>query len=200
MATSKYSRYYTYVKPVIENRIIRSSAPYIFSLITISILTIFAIRPTVSTILNLQKNIEENEKVLQALDSKAQSLIEGKRNLDNLNPEIKVKIEAAAPTKTNVPSVIASLQSSSVNIASVSALQIQPLTIIDNTISEEKALLSLGEINFAHNTQGQFYQLLLSLQNLNKSSRLFNITSVIINKQADGPPVLSITGKAYYLK
>lgn len=200
MATSKYSRYYTYVKPVIENRIIRSSAPYIFSLITISILTIFAIRPTVSTILNLQKNIGENEKVLQALDSKAQSLIEGKRNLDNLNPEIKVKIEAAAPTETNVPAVIANLQSSSVNIASVSALQIQPLTIIDNTISEKKALLSLGEINFAYNTQGQFYQLLLSLENLNKSSRLLNITSVVINKQADDPPVLSITGKAYYLK
>lgn len=200
MATSKYSRYYTYVKPVIENKIIRSSAPYIFSLITISILTIFAIRPTVSTILNLQKNIGENEKVLQALDSKAQSLIEGKRNLDNLNPEIKVKIEAAAPTETNVPAVIANLQSSSVNIASVSALQIQPLTIIDNTISEKKALLSLGEINFAYNTQGQFYQLLLSLENLNKSSRLLNITSVVINKQADDPPVLSITGKAYYLK
>lgn len=200
MAEPKYSRYYTYIKPVVENKIVKSSAPYVFSLITISILTIFAIRPTVSTILNLQKNIEENQKVLQALDAKAQSLIEGKRNLDNLSPQIKNKIEVSLPTKTNVPAVISSLQSSSLGIASVSALQIQPLTIIDNTTVKEKALLNLGEVYFAYNIQSSFGSLLQTLENLSKSPRLLNITNVIINKQTEGPTVLSISGKAYYLK
>lgn len=200
MAEPKYSRYYTYIKPVVENKIVKSSAPYVFSLITISILTIFAIRPTVSTILNLQKNIEENQKVLQALDAKAQSLIEGKRNLDNLSPQIKNKIEVSLPTKTNVPAVISSLQSSSLGIASVSALQIQPLTIIDNTTVKEKALLNLGEVYFAYNVQSSFGSLLQTLENLSKSPRLLNITNVVINKQTEGPTVLSISGKAYYLK
>lgn len=198
-SAAKFSRYYTYIKPVITNKVVKSSAPYIFSLITIAVLTIFAIRPTISTILNLQKGIEENQKVLNALDQKAQNLIEGKKNLDNLSPEAKAKIEVSVPTKTNIASVIASLQNSSVNHASVSALQIQPLLIIDNTISEQRALLATGEIDFTYNVQGSFAQLLMTLENLKKTPRLLNINSVTMSKQEEAT-VLSITGKAYYLK
>lgn len=202
MATNaKYSHYYTYIKPVAENKVLRSVAPYIFSLITIIILVIFAIRPTISTILNLQKNITDSQQVLQTLEKKAQDLIEGKKNYENLPPETKLKIEAAVPDKPKVTSVISSLENSSKPQASASALQIQPLTLIDEkTQGEKKAKLSLGEVDFSYNVSGSFIDLLKTIQNINHSPRLMQINNATINKQPSNSTVLSITGKAYYLK
>ncbi|MDO8638341.1 MAG: type 4a pilus biogenesis protein PilO [Candidatus Daviesbacteria bacterium] len=202
MATNtRYSRYYTYIKPLAENKAVKSVAPYIFSLITIMILIIFAIRPTVSTIINLQKNIEENQQVLKQLETKAQNLIEGKKNYENLPPDMKQKINDAVPNQPNVTSVISSLDNSSGPQASASALQIQPLTLFDDkTQSDKVAKLALGEVDFSYNISGSFIDLLKTLQNLNNSPRLIQIDNVIISKQTASPTVLSITGKAYYLK
>jgi hypothetical protein len=67
MPSPKYSRYYTFIKPVIEHRFVRSFAPYIFSLLTVIIMMVFAIKPTISTILNLQKDLENNQKKVKLL-------------------------------------------------------------------------------------------------------------------------------------
>lgn len=202
MATNKkYSRYFTYIKPVTENKTVRSLAPYIFSLITIIILIIFAIRPTVSTIINLQKNIADNKQVLQELENKAQNLITGKKNYENLSPDTKRKIDAAVPDKPFVTSVIFDLENSVKPQASASALQIQPLTLIDNALQiGKKAKLSSGEIDFSYNTTGSFINLLKTLQNISNSPRLIQINNITINKQPENPTVLSITGKSYYIK
>lgn len=199
MIEAKSSRYYTYIKPVIENKTVKSVAPYIFSLVTMSVLIIFAIRPTISTIVNLQQEIENNQQILTQLEEKAKNLSEGRQNLDNLSPDIRNKISAATPEQTNVPTVIKNLQQSSINYASVSALQIQPLTIINNNVAPH-SLLSLGEIDFSYNTQGTFTQLLGTLQNLSRSPRLFKINNMVLSKPNDGSTVLSISGKAFYLK
>ncbi len=201
---AKYNRYFTYIKPLMENKTVKSVAPYIFSLITIIVMLIFTIRPTISTIVNLQKNIEENRQVLKQLEDKAQNLIAGKKNYENLSPEIKLQISTAIPNKPVVTSVISSLENSSKSIASAAALQIQPLTLIDVSPKvvkgDIKEQFSLGEVDFSYNTAGSFINLLKVLQDTNNSPRLMQISSVTINKQPDNPTVLSITGQAYYLK
>ncbi|MDO8498706.1 MAG: type 4a pilus biogenesis protein PilO [bacterium] len=198
MATSKYSRYYTYIKPVITNPTVKSAAPYIFSIITITIFTIFVIRPTIATILELQKNIEESRKTLQALDKKTQDLTQAKQNLENMDPEIWAGIENALPQQTSVPSLIANLQTAAGGQASASALQIQPLTIFDN--KTPKTHSTLGEVDFSFNIQGSYPELLVTLNNLQNSPRLLSIRAVSITKQPDTPGLLSVTGKAFFLK
>lgn len=198
---NKYSRYYTYIKPAVENKYVRSSAPYVFSLLTITILTLFAIRPTVSTILNLQKQLEENQKVLASLEEKADNLSKAKRNYKNLNPSAKQKVKTSIPDQPSVISLISSLQSTSGNTASASALQIQPTLLIDNTLSTGKARLNLGEVSFSYNVQGSFSQLLTILQNINRTPRLIDIDTLVVNKQTEEKTtVMSVTGKVYYLK
>ena len=79
-----YSRYFTYIKPVIKSPIIKNYGPAIFSLLTMSILIFFAIRPTVETILVLQKKLADSNEVLQKATQKAENLSLGKKNYDNL--------------------------------------------------------------------------------------------------------------------
>lgn len=200
MAQIKYSRYYTYIKPIIENKLIRSSLPYIFSLVTIAILVVFAIRPTVSTILNLQTTIAAQQQTLAALNKKADDLTLARKNLEALGEDTRVKINTLVPQQANVTILTASLQNAAGKNASISALQIQPVTVIDNSIINSSARLSVSDIGFSYNTQGSFNQLLTILQNLNKSPRLMKIDSVVMSKIDGAPTTLSISGKAYYLK
>lgn len=198
MADSRYSRYYVYIKPVIGNKYVKSFAPYIFSLISLIIFIIFAIRPTVVTIIELQKSIQDNQKILDQLDKKTQDLTDGKRNLENISPEIKNKINARIPSSPAVTNLINNLQTSASNIATVSALQVQPVTIYNNA-SDQKTPLSLEELSFSFNIQGPYSELLTVIDNFNKAPRLINLTSVVFNKTIEGNG-LSISGKGYYLK
>lgn len=199
MATSKYSKYYVYIKPVIGNQYVKSTAPYIFSILAIIIFVIFAIRPTILTIISLQKNIKDNQQVLAVLDQKSQDLTDGKRNLDNLDPNIKTLINTRLPDTVEVTTLINDLQTAALKTASISALQVQPITIYSNT-SSNPSKKNIGEVLFSLNIQGSYPQLLQALDNIAKTPRLLNITSAIFSKSAGGEIGLSVSGKAYYLK
>lgn len=199
MTNAKYSRYYVYIKPVIGNKYVKSATPYIFSLLAIIIFVIFAIRPTILTIISLQKSIQDNQQTLDALEKKSRDLTDGKRNLENLDPNIKTLINTRLPDAVAVTTLINNLQITASKTASISALQVQPVTIYTND-SNLNPKQSLGEILFSLNAQGSYTSLLQTLDNITKSSRLINITSVLLSKSAEGTIVLSISGKAYYLK
>lgn len=201
MADAKYSRYYTYIKPAVENKYVRSSAPYIFSIFTITILIVFAIRPTISTILNLQKSLNDSQKVLQDLNNKADSLATAKRNYDSISPDAKLKIKNAVPEQTEITTIISSLKSASLNAASTSAMQIQPVTIIDNTVAPGKTKMATGDVSFSYNVQGSFSELLAILGNISKTQRLISIDNIVIGKQTEEKTtIISINGKAFFLK
>lgn len=199
MTNAKYSRYYVYIKPVIGNKYVKSATPYIFSLLAIIIFVIFAIRPTILTIISLQKSIQDNQQTLDALEKKSRDLTDGKRNLENLDPNIKTLINTRLPDVVAVTTLINNLQITASKTASISALQVQPVTIYTND-SNLNPKQSLGEILFSLNAQGSYTSLLQTLDSIAKSSRLINITSVLLSKSAEGTIVLSISGKAYYLK
>ena len=194
-----YSRYFTYIKPVIKSPIIKNYGPAIFSLLTMSILIFFAIRPTVETILVLQKKLADSNEVLQQATQKAENLSLGKKNYDNLDQNIKEKISAAIPDTVSLKSLVQTLeQTAKIHEASVSALQIQPL-VVDTKVDERMGTLS--EIAFTFNTEGDYTNLIALLQDLKTSSRLISIENLSISKVIDSQTlIMSLSGKAYYLK
>lgn len=197
MALVKYSRYYTYIKPVTENKFVRSYSPYIFGLITIAILLISAIRPTVETVLNLQKEIDNNKKVLETLKDKGKNLTLGNSNYESLGQDLQAKLQRAIPQNPDVTSLVKSLKLGLEGSAS-STIQIQPVNLIDG--SSEQPRLALGDLVFTFNAEGSYDKFLNLLTNLDRASRLINIDSISITRQQEGSAVLSINGKAYFLK
>lgn len=194
----RYSRYYTYIKPVIQNPMIRSVAPHIFSLITIILFILFALRPTISTIVNLQENLTKSQETLDALEQKGRNLETGRQNLNNLDSTTKQKIKTAVPDQVNISTLIASLQTSVEKGASISAVQIQPLSIY--SLNNQDLATTLGEIDFSFNVSGSYSELLSTVNKLSRSPRLISITTLSISKLPEGRNLLSVTGKAYFLK
>lgn len=197
--SSLYSRYFTYIKPLGKHPIVKNYGPTIFTLLTISLLIFFAIKPTVETILVLQKKLANQEEVLQKVTQKANNLSLGKKNFDNLDPTIKEKISAAVPDNINLKSLIQSLEETARrHEASVSALQIQPF-IIEKKI--ENQMGSLSEVSFTFNVEGAYENLNNLLQDLKGSGRLISIESLSLSKASETESlIMSLSGKAFYLK
>ena len=194
-----YSRYFTYIKPVTQLPIIKNYGSTIFTLLTMSLLIFFAIRPTIETILVLQKKLADQDEVLQKVTQKAKNLSLGKKNYDNLDQNIKEKISAGVTDTVSLKSLVQTLeQTAKVHEASVSALQIQPLVV---NIKIERQTGVLSEIFFTFNIEGAYKNLIAILQDLKSSSRLISIDSLSLSKSNEGGTlIMSLSGKAYYLK
>lgn len=194
-----YSRYFTYIKPITRLPIVKTYGSTIFTLLVTAIFIFFAIKPTVETILVLQKKLEDSNQVLKKVNQKANNLSAGKANFEKLDSSLKDKLSAAIPDTVSLRSVIQSLeQSAKVHEASISALQIQPLML---ETKRDYRPGTLAEISFTFNVEGQYKNLISLLQDLRSSARLISIDSLSLSKLSEGGGlIMSITGKAYYLK
>jgi hypothetical protein len=197
MATAN-NRYYQYIKPLAQNKFVRSYSPYIFSLIMAAVLVVFAIKPTFSTIVNLQKDIQNHQETLDKLTQKSKDITLAKRSLENMDKTTRAKIIDSVPQTAQVSTVITSLKSSVPTEASAaSVIQIQPVTMTPVPPSNHPELESVG---FTFNTEGSYENFIKILNNIRVASRAITIEAVSISKQTDTPTVMSITGKGYYLK
>lgn len=194
-----YSRYFTYIKPLTRLPIVKTYGTKIFTLIVMSIFIFYAIKPTVETILVLQKKLDDSTQVLEKINQKTNNLSKAQQNYANLDPNIKSKIKAAIPDTVGLKSVIQTLeQTAKVHEASVSALQIQPLVL---GVKTQDNLGTLSEVAFTFNAEGGYQQLISMLQDLKSSDRLISIDNVSLSKLSEGTGlIMSLSGKAYYLK
>lgn len=197
--TSKYSRYFTYIRPLVRLPLVRTYGTTIFTIIVTAIFVFFAIKPTVETILILQKKLDDSNQVLEKLQKKAEDLSLGKQNYDNLPSSVKNRIQAAIPDSIELKTVILTLEGAArIHDATISALQIQP-QILETKLGNLVGILS--ETGFTFNIEGRYQNLISILQDLATSSRLISIDNLSITKPTEGTGVImSISGKAWYLK
>ena len=150
------NRYYTYIRPVLRNKFVKTYSSVIFSLVTIFIFSFYAIRPTVTTILSLQKSIQEQNGVLNSLKEKAANLVEGKNNYEKISPTTRDKIEYLIPNDLRLSTVINSLSTATqTSEATISGIQIQTVALQPLEGKPSKAS-QISEIDFSFNAQGEF--------------------------------------------
>lgn len=194
----KNSPYYTYIKPIIRNQYVRNYSGFAFGIITIMIFAFFAIRPTISVIIGLQKSIAEQKTILESLNQKSQTLEEARANLNNLDPKTVAKIDSLLPTNINLTPLIEYLNNlANQSNASISALQFQPVGI---TGSPTNGTLATQDIDLTFNLQGTYAQFQYIIQNLNRGPRLLDIQSIGVSRSNDNVLILSVNAKAYFLK
>lgn len=194
------SRYYTYIRPVLRSKTVRTYSSLIFSIITITIFLIYAIRPTLGTIVSLQKSIDEQKDILDKLNKKVSDLTEGRKNYESIDPELKTKLIDLVPYSPSLPSVINNINKlAAISQASLSGIQFQPTELQQPPKTLVKNV-TLKEVDFTFNAQGTYTQLLNLLVNLKKGDRLVSIESVTFNKPVDGDLIMTVNGKAVYIK
>lgn len=197
--TSTYSRYFKYIKPVSNSPIVKTYGSIIFTLITVIIFIFFAIKPTIETIVVLQKKIDNAKTTLAAINKKANDLSKAKDNYQKIDQFLIGKIQTAIPNNVGLNSLVTTLEQTAIkHEATISAIQIEPLTVApmnQNTIG------TLAEINFTFNSEGSYDNILAMLSDFKNSGRVLSVNRVSITSSgATSDLIMSITGKSYYLK
>lgn len=194
---SNFSRYSVYIKPVIKNRYVKTYSSLVFSLIAITFFSLFALRPTFKTIISLQKDIQQQNQVLDQLVNKSKNLDTGINNYSNIDSQTLAKIDSLLPTKAAIVAFTNDISNiARVNQASISGIQYQPFEI-DNKAKAPTKESDLKEISFSINLSGDYQTLINTLYSLSNSNHLIFFDNVNFTKSDPGL-TMTIIGRTVY--
>lgn len=187
---------------------VQSSLSVVLSLFIVSIFILFALKPTVVTIVKLQKTIEDSEKTLQQLKTKVTALQKASVIYEQLTPAIPM-LEASIPGKSAEYQALTS---------TIELLAVQTGVVLNTSSLGETLLYSrilspfvpnktqgVAALPFSVRVTGEYPAITSFLQNLLTVDRLIKMDSVTYAREGSvrgssaGSTSLTIVGEAYYL-
>lgn len=180
------------------------------SLTTIIVFSIFAIKPTILTIIELNKEIQTKEDIIAGINQK---LIDLQKANDIMQNEVEklAKIDAAIPSSASPENIILEME----RLAAKSSLQILNLSMSEVTIMGneklkkkgvgdlEKLPLEANELPFTVSLSGSYQNLILLISDIENQIRPVKIDSLTINTSITDEGkvlILTITGRLPFVK
>jgi Tfp pilus assembly protein PilO len=182
-ATSKeeYSKYLAFM-PDLRQEKAKKFTTIVLTLTASIILGLFAINPTLSTIANLQKQIDDDQFVNQKLIEKITnlSILQGKYTQIKNNLSF---VNEAIPTSTEIPPLVAEIQT----IAKNSNLKLNNFQTFVVDLSDKKSTSkNYGSFDFGFSGQGAYSDIINFMNQLLSFQRIIAISNVSISKISNG--------------
>ncbi len=199
----RYQRYYTYIEPIITDPVIRSYFSLAASLLLVAFLIVFALSPTINTIVSLRNQIDGQNQIIHNLENKTKDLITAKENytqVERLIPALLVALPDQPAPQTIVSGVIQAASSSAVTLGNVQFQNINLTADLpaDTTQSPQGSLSGLLTVDFSLGAQGSLAQLHSFLEELENTVRYVRIQHVGINISQDNKISANVNGIGFY--
>lgn len=157
---------------------------------------LFAINPTITTILKLQKELEENKQVSKQLQTKTQNMSNLHQQFSEIEPDLRYVYDAI-PKTAEAPllsaQIAALLKKHNLSIESYRVAQVQ-------IMNDKKAASKQVSYIFTLQATGNYEQMLTFSNELAKLSRIVTIESMSIGRDVrENNLVLTIRGRQYFL-
>ena len=188
---------------------IRMFLEILLSLITITVFSIFALKPTLLTISQLIKDNREKEETINKMEQKIKNIATA-QNIYNQNIEKISLIEQAVPNTPTPENLLRQIEGIAyTNSVTVIGSSVNEVVLIGeekkkNNKNEIKNLPeNVSTITFSVNLTGPYLSLYSFLFNLENSRRPLIIDNININsskKENESIIVMSITGQTPYIK
>jgi Tfp pilus assembly protein PilO len=170
----------------------------ILTLCAISFFGFFAIKPTVSTILRLQKEFKDNQFVLEQLETKIKNLTQLRKQYFDLQGDVPVITNAIA-IRPDVHLLFAQIQSiareSNVTIKKLQNFEVEAIR------NDKSAIKDYYSYSFTIGGSGSFKDISKFTQALTNMERIVNIDVFSINDISDQdskPLEFNIQGTAFF--
>lgn len=195
LSTSKYKDYLKLL-PNMQKENTRIVTTLILTFLAMSFFGIFAINPTLSTIITLKKQLADSMVVHSALEQKISNLSSLQQQFSALGPDLPF-IFAAIPFEPSAPTLIGKIyglaQNTNVNITFISALDLQIL-------GQDKTPNNSSYI-FSFQAKGSYNSLANFIKDLSNIDRIISVDSVSVSKDPKQNDIfMDIKGRAYYQK
>lgn len=189
--------YLQYIKlfPAAQIEEVKTYTTLILTLLAIIIFSLFAISPTINTIVELKKTLADSEFADESLDTKLAAMQSLQEEYGQLGESLN-RIAATIPTNPDAPVLLAKIQTlatdAGLSIVKVEAVQVE-LTKKDTT-TQPSAFI------FGITVDGTYAQVLQFLESVPQLDRLVTADSISVtrNPEAAGQVVATIKFKAYF--
>lgn len=191
---TNFDKYYKDFLPYIEKE---KNQQYLTIILTFSasiLFLLFAINPTLSTITNLKKQLEDSKFVKESFEKKINSLSTLSQEYNNLESDIPIILDAI-PEKPEAPTLIAQIQS----IAEKNSIQLTNLSVSPINLNSEKSTSS-SEFTFEVGGSSNYSNINSFISDLTKMQRVIKIDTINIRKgsSADENLDMNLRGTTYY--
>lgn len=190
---SSLSRYRKFLTAARQQPLWQASFVLILSLILLTVLLLFVLRPTLITISSLLGQINSQQQIAQKLDAKIASLQQAQTLLNSIRPKL-VHLDNSLPTTADLgvwAQAVETIASGSGVVITTFTLSNIPLSDIATSAGQ---LSNLTKIDFNISANGDYAQLVSFVDTLEKLPRLAILTSVQISRQIDGRLNLTTVG------
>lgn len=187
------------ILPRLQNEKTKSFTTVVLTLIAIIFFSLFAISPTISTIVDLQKQLQDNQFIEKQLTEKISNLISLQQDYAQIQDNIPVIIDTI-PESPSIPLLFGQIQAI-IEKTGVTIIRIQSFPVeISNNISPVNSYSSFSFVIDASGSYKIVNDLLSSLKNLN---RIITIDGIVISKDSSSSSddiKVNIKAKAYFKK
>lgn len=198
LSATKY-REYLKLLPDMKKENTRVITMLIFTFVSLSFLGIFAINPTLSTIIELQKQLEESQFVHQQLTTKMNNLSNLQQQYTNISDELPFVYDAI-PQNASVPTLIGQISTLAQRTTiKITAIQISPVIISD--AKSKEAIKSHSSYTFTLQAEGSYEELMKFAASLTNFNRIVTIETIaLIKNPRDNNLIITIQGREYVKK
>lgn len=204
---SKYRKYYNQrINPFVRSKHASAYSMIILSIFTIAFFGMFAIRPTIRTIVELKRQIKDNQEIDTALQNKINSLMMAQEEYQFISDFVPA-INEALPNQPEVATLLMHLEKlASEKEATITGLQVQSITFKpSSTPTTDKAKVNTTQpasIDVMLKLSGNYQQLLPFLEKLFAMRRTVTAKSLEITQEGVNSVNLRLLLRlnAYYLK
>ena len=167
----RYRKYYQSLEPVLAKPKSRAYTTIIFSFLAVSLFGWYAIRPTIQTILFLQREIRDKTELNKKMEDKIAALIESQAYYQQIEPLLPAINQALPTIPDAVPLLIQLRNLASASGTLVGAIQLPTVPLTGQAIGPAaKGAKSAGD---AAGNKQQIYDLSISVRGAYPNVRAF---------------------------
>jgi Tfp pilus assembly protein PilO len=196
LSAGKY-REYLKILPNIKKENTKATLMLIFTFLGLSLLGIFAISPTLSTIIELRKQLEDSNFVYEKLTTKMENLSNLQQQYEVIKVDLPFVFDAIPKTAAASP-LIGQVEA----ISQKTNVRINSLRVGETELTNNKQnQITTASFNFSLEAEGSYEDLINFTSSLSFFNRIITIESISLNKDPRREVlVLSIKGKGYFKK
>ena len=195
LSNSKFKEYLK-ILPDMKEENTRIITTLMFTFFAMAFFGIFAINPTITTIIDLRKQLADNEMVEEKLQTKINNLTQLQSQYESIAAELPLVLEAV-PASAETLLLIGQVQA----IADKYNLTITSLRVSEVQLATSKPIVSPQgtAYTFTLEADGTYQNMLNFVTALTKANRIIVVDSVSINKSAESAGlVLNLKGRQYF--
>jgi Tfp pilus assembly protein PilO len=191
----KFRRYYRSLEPLMEKPKNRIYTAVIFSFLAIALFAWYAIRPTIQTIIYLQREIVDKTALDKKMEEKISDLVLAQASYEEAKNLLPVLDDAIPNTPDALDAIIHIKNLIATTQATMSSVRVSDVALVPNAQQAKTVQTAKQEFLIAFTISGVYQEVEAFLQSLMSMRRIFTIESLGLIPDKETSVMSNPTGK-----